>query len=271
MTRLYQEPPLGGDVAYDGTFDGLLSVVARAEQAGRIPLSVVRPGGAAQGGLFSTPAAVETDARVAADLEERIARRGEGGALRLLYRVVLSEQPGADRTAVRLALALLSHGRDVLEDVGFEPAFEGLRLSRMVSREVHRMHAFVRFGDLETPQTRADAERTYVSFVEPECDVLPLIGAHFKRRFPAMRWAILDARRHYGIVWNGERLSIQDDFPGAVWKQASRAQPSQSEQLWRAYFRSVDIPERRNPDLQRRHMPKRYWRYLPETTEIRGR
>ncbi len=184
---------------------------------------------------------------------------------------MLSEQPGADRTAVRLALALLSHGSDVLEDVGFEPAFEGLRLGRMVSREVHRMHAFVRFGDLETPDALTNEERTYVSFVEPECDVLPLIGAHFKRRFPAMRWAILDARRQYGIVWNGERLSIQDDFPDDVWNQANRSSPSHSESLWRAYFRSVDIPERRNPDLQMRHMPKRYWRYLPEAIEIRNR
>jgi probable DNA metabolism protein len=183
----------------------------------------------------------------------------------------VGERLGADRTAVRLALALLAHGRDVLEDVGFEPAFEGLRLGRMVSREVHRMHAFVRFGDLDAPDALSDADRTYVSFVEPECDVLPLIGSHFKRRFPAMRWAILDARRQYGIVWNGEWLSIQDDFPDAVWKQANRSQPSHSEALWRAYFRSVDIPERRNPYLQRRHMPKRYWRYLPEATEIRNR
>jgi probable DNA metabolism protein len=146
----------------------------------------------------------------------------------------------------------------------------------MVGREVHRMHAFVRFEQAEAaPLDRgglpvADPDAPYVAFVEPVCDVLPLAGDHFRRRFPAMRWAILDTRRRYGIVWDRERLSVQDAFSDELWRQAARPRVSQSEQLWRAYFRSVDIPERRNPDLQRRHMPKRYWRYLPETTEIRN-
>jgi probable DNA metabolism protein len=267
METPFAEYPLGESVVYDGTFDGLLCVVDRALRLERLPLTVDRGAGKVQGGLFGAVEQVPTDARIAADLEERLARSERGRALRLLYRVVLSEQPGCDRIAVRLGLALLRYGTSVLDDVGFEPAFEGQRLSRMVGREVHRMHAFVRFSDA----VEVDGEERYVAFVEPECDVLPLIGAHFKRRFPAMRWTILDTRRRYGLVWNGTALRIADDLPEALWRQAAAPRATESERLWRAYFRSVDVPERRNPDLQRRHMPKRYWRYLPEATEIRGR
>ena len=34
--------------------------------------------------------------------------------------------------------------------------------------------------------------------------------------------------------------------------------------MWRAYFRAVDIPERKNLRLHLRHVPKRYWPYLTE-------
>jgi hypothetical protein len=35
-------------------------------------------------------------------------------------------------------------------------------------------------------------------------------------------------------------------------------------ELWKLYFKAAENPARRNPDLQRRLMPRRYWRYLPE-------
>ena len=36
------------------------------------------------------------------------------------------------------------------------------------------------------------------------------------------------------------------------------------QELWKAYFKSVDIPERRNLKLHLQHVPKRYWKYLVE-------
>ena len=35
--------------------------------------------------------------------------------------------------------------------------------------------------------------------------------------------------------------------------------------LWKTYFRSTTIEERRNPKLQSRMMPKRYWKHILET------
>jgi probable DNA metabolism protein len=36
------------------------------------------------------------------------------------------------------------------------------------------------------------------------------------------------------------------------------------EELWRHYHRTINNESRNNPALQRRFMPKRYWKYLPE-------
>ena len=37
------------------------------------------------------------------------------------------------------------------------------------------------------------------------------------------------------------------------------------EDLWKNYFVSITIKERANPKLQKRMMPKRYWKNLTET------
>lgn len=39
--------------------------------------------------------------------------------------------------------------------------------------------------------------------------------------------------------------------------------------LWKTYFHSVDIPERRNLGLQMQHMPKRHWKHMVEMVGLR--
>jgi probable DNA metabolism protein len=37
--------------------------------------------------------------------------------------------------------------------------------------------------------------------------------------------------------------------------------------LWKSYFDSVNIKERKNPKLHLQHVPRRYWKYLSEKRE----
>ena len=37
--------------------------------------------------------------------------------------------------------------------------------------------------------------------------------------------------------------------------------------LWKSYFDSVNIPERKNMKLHLQHVPRRYWKYLSEKRE----
>ncbi|HEY3388941.1 MAG TPA: DUF4130 domain-containing protein, partial [Prolixibacteraceae bacterium] len=34
--------------------------------------------------------------------------------------------------------------------------------------------------------------------------------------------------------------------------------------MWKGYCQNIAIRERLNPKLQKQHMPKRYWKFLPE-------
>ena len=34
--------------------------------------------------------------------------------------------------------------------------------------------------------------------------------------------------------------------------------------LWQAFFKTIAIPDRKNPRLQKSNMPMKYWKYLVE-------
>lgn len=105
----------------------------------------------------------------------------------------------------------------------------------------------------------------FAALVSPRYDVLPLIRTHFERRYADQQWIIYDTRRHYGLFWDQEktgeiRFSGIEEGRGIDGERQDGAYPH----LWRKYFQSITIPERRNPKLHCRQLPSRYWKYLPE-------
>ncbi|HMR20318.1 MAG TPA: DUF4130 domain-containing protein, partial [Sphingobacterium sp.] len=84
-------------------------------------------------------------------------------------------------------------------------------------------------------------------------------------------WLIYDNKRKYGIHYD---LSAVTEV--TLGHQEAHALVSQShlveldpkdsmyERLWQSYFQSTNIEARKNLKLHLRHIPKRYWKYLPE-------
>ena len=103
--------------------------------------------------------------------------------------------------------------------------------------------------------------------------MLPVIAEHFASRYPALRWTIMDQNRGLALVHDTPAALLPPEAPATRIVPASSLPdlaPTPDERayqtMWRAYFRSVDIPERRNLKLHLRHVPKRYW---PDLTEKR--
>ena len=122
-----------------------------------------------------------------------------------------------------------------------------------------------------------DPDTLWLATARPEVHVLPLIGDHFATRYPAMRWAIVDDRRGLALLHDTPAAALADgEPPTRIVPAATLAglRPTDDERayqtMWRAYFRAVDIPERKNLKLHLRHVPKRYWPYLTEKREAVG-
>ena len=130
--------------------------------------------------------------------------------------------------------------------------------AKAVSREKHKMKAFVRFREV------ADGQGTvYVAWFEPEHDVLPQVAPFFVRRFAGMRWSILTPMR--SAHWDGAALQLGE---GA--RRADAPDGDALEDLWRVYYANIFNPARLKVGAMVKEMPVRYWKNMPEAALIPG-
>lgn len=129
-------------------------------------------------------------------------------------------------------------------------------LARSVGRDIHKMHAFVRFRELPARGER----RCFGAWFEPQHNTLEPGVAFFVKRFADMNWVIatpkLTARFEDG------HLSFEDGGP------QPHLPADASEALWATYFANIFNPARIKLDAMRSEMPKKYWKNLPETRLI---
>ena len=252
-------PPL--DYTYDGTFEGLLTVLFTVYDWRAAPNSI-QPEATAQAGLFAQPAHRETDEALATRVWDGLLRTMDAEARARLYHVFLSEDPDRELLIFRYVDLALRSDRDIAENYANADVRRVQRLAQMMFREKHRMEAFVRF--------EKTADELFHATIEPDMDVLPLIAAHFTKRYADQRWLIYDKRRHYGLYYDLTRTDVVqfESTAGAKSSTVSATVLDEREPLfrllWQAYFDHVNIPERKNLKLHRRHMPLRYWKYLSE-------
>jgi uracil-DNA glycosylase len=128
-------------------------------------------------------------------------------------------------------------------------------LAKNVRRDIHKMHAFVRFREVAT-----EGGTRFVAWFEPEHHVIEAGAPFFARRFSNMDWSILspEVSAHY----DGE-LSFG---PGAGRHEAP--DDDALEEMWRGYYAAIFNPARLKVAAMRSEMPRKYWKNLPEAQLI---
>ena len=158
-----------------------------------------------------------------------------------------------ERFALLYALLLrIKADRHALEDEA-DPLVRRVQgLAKAVRRDIHKMHAFVRFREIEG---------RFVAFFEPGHHIVRRAAGFFVNRFTNMRWSILTPE--LSIHWDGETLS---EGPGATRADAPAGDPL--EKTWRTYYASIFNPARLKVGAMLKEMPKKYWRNMPETSLV---
>jgi probable DNA metabolism protein len=249
------------DYAYDGSFEGLLTVLFTIYDRKSAPNSI-QPLGAVQGGLFAMPVQIDTDDVTAARVWEGLLRYMDKEARTRLFHTFLSEQPDRELLIFRYVDLAMRAGRDISDNYADDNVRRVASIAQQMYREKHRMEAFVRF--------EKTSDNLFHATIDPDFDVLPLIAPHFTKRYADQRWLIFDKRRRYGLYYDLQRTDIVEfESTGPQRNTAISATVLDEREplfklLWQSYFDHVNIPERKNMKLHRRHMPLRYWRYLSE-------
>lgn len=150
----------------------------------------------------------------------------------------------------------LQQNRALLEDAADKDVAQLDALAKAVRRDEHKMHAFVRFREVES-----ENGPRYVAWFEPQHHIVEETADFFVRRFAGMSWSIItpEASAH----WDGEALRIG---PGG--KRRDVPVDDARDEDWRIYYESMFNPARLKVAAMKREMPKHYWRNMPETERI---
>ncbi|OWU85337.1 DNA polymerase [Oceanicola sp. 22II-s10i] len=128
--------------------------------------------------------------------------------------------------------------------------------AKAVGRDIHKMHAFVRFRELPSDGPR----RAFGAWFEPDHPIVEAASPFFAGRFGDMDWVI--ATPTLTARFDAGRLSFSATPPD------QRPPEDATEDLWRAYYASIFNPARLMVSAMQSEMPRKYWKNLPEAALI---
>lgn len=247
---------------YDDTFDGLLTAIFEVYEYRFSDPEIVAGRNFYSENIFAEKHQVITEpskaARVLFKIEQNLGKSGCSDFLKLFF----SEHPKMEQLFFHAVKSSLQNpSQNIFQNLADDPIMEISKILKSMRREIHRMHAFIRFERLQ--------DDLYFAKIEPDFNVLPLIFKHFKARYADQRWMIVDLKRNFGVAYDlndidffvPEAHQIQEigNSSGYFHEEENHFQ-----KMWQSYFVRTGIASRKNIKLHIQHVPKRYWKYLTE-------
>jgi probable DNA metabolism protein len=245
---------------YDGTFEGVLTCVFEAFDRNQFPEQLL----AEDMMLFSTENhCVITDLQKADRVLWGLKKRLSAFAFQMLFTCWLSELKEVDMLLFRYICKSFKSSESIELNFSDADVFALSKIYKKVRNEAEKIRQFVRF--------QKTADKMYFAAIKPLYDVLPLVVNFFQNRFADQQWIIYDIKRSYALYYDLKKTEVArfDDLKmnrlnGKLHPDLLAEEEHCFQDSWRAYLHAISIKERRNPKLQKQHMPKRFWKYLTE-------
>lgn len=235
---------------YDNTFEGLLNCYY--EHLFLVPCSGIYKKESYQVSLIHSYREIETDSVQADKMFDIIKKQLSREALTNIYYCFLSDHQKKEEWIFQYLNLGFQMGRDFTKYHTHEAVLPLLEIVRKVKMESHRYLGFVRF--------RALGSILYSS-IHPSYNILPIIADHFANRFRSESFVIHDKNRNIAILYNKEHY-ITSPFQEEI--SSNLKEQDIYENLWKTYFKTMGIEERKNKKLQQNFVPLKYRKDLLE-------
>lgn len=249
---------------YDGSFYGMLSCVFEAFLKKEIPIQVLSGDDACLFGFKY----IETDEEKAKRILKAVLAKINSTALEYVKLSFLASIQGKEIALIHLLKDGFSKGSRFIELIrtGFTPVKSVVvggvknehikKLEKGISLltlEAQRFIQFVRFSEVDG---------ALVSIIEPEHNVLPLLADHFVSRFPNEKFLIYDKTHGLGLLYVDKEIKIEtiESFELPKFSQEEK----NYQKLWRLFYNTIAIQERKNERCRMNFMPKKYWKNMTE-------
>lgn len=236
---------------YDGSFEGFLCCIYnfyynRLKPTDIVPMYEYEPS-------FYQTVEVETDFEQAYKVKFAIEEQMGYENLNFLRECLLSCRKNKEMHMLYYAVKGFKIGGKIKNMLTDEDVNRLFKAHTHLERERRLYLGIVRFyksGDV------------YISCIQPQNRVLPLIAWHFCTRFSTQRFMIYDKTHGQALInSDGEnRIVFADDIRLPPPDENELA----TQKLWKGFYDAIAIKERYNPKCRMSFMPKRVWNNLPE-------
>lgn len=239
---------------YDGSFEGLLTCVfygytSKEEVKITCQSSYVPT-------LITQAVYIETEEDKFQRVYDSIENKLSSSTLRNVYYLYLSEVSGVEDLILKYLKLCYKYGDKINLAKNNDIIISVDKYCKRVSYESHRFTGFVRFKEI--------GPLTFYAPIEPDHNILPLLSSHFTKRFSDQHFIIHDVKREIALIYNKKEVTIAPLSKEKGETLTASSLNDNFEDLWKQFYKSVNIVERENPRCQKRMMPRRYWKHLTE-------
>ena len=235
---------------YDGSFDGLLTVIFKAYEH-KNEIIRVHPE-TEQLTLGLDDIHITTDFDEARRVEKTICKKLSKDFLHCIRTCFLSCEKNKDTVIVYSVYKAISSSEKIINSMDMY----GFLMRKMVRRVLNERHEYLgvlRFREMK--------DKTLFSTIEPKNNILPLLLSHFRNRMKKEKFAIFDKNRKMIAYYNTKNFElIFVKHPEIEWSNEEEEYSA----LWKTFHKSISIKERKNKKLQQSNLPKYFWKHLIE-------
>lgn len=249
----------------EDTFDGILTAVYEAWQHRGAQVNI-RVKGEYNYDIFSKYITVPVDFDKSEKVMKSIRDKISEEALAMVYNVACSIEEDKCSAILGLLISGFAQGASITETLTNPYVQRCYDIQRRVSNESHFFLEILRFEELPG--------KLLCARISPRANVMVYVMEHFSDRFPEENFVIYDEnRRICGIHERGCRYylrnSIDLDKMLTEYRERMGNIPDKIIEddyvdLWKVFFDSIAIEERKNSKLQRNNVPLLYRKHMTE-------
>lgn len=177
----------------------------------------------------------------------------------IIYYVYLSSEENKELIIYYFCLNAKKYKKRIIYRRDLKCVSEALRISDYVSHETHKYKGFVRFKELENKVLYAE--------IEPVNNILFLVSNHFAKRLKNEYWIIKDVKRNILSIYDKKKIIIVMDDEFVMSTDKVSQEENSVIDLWKVFYKTIGIKERKNDRCRMNFMPKRYWKYITEMSD----
>lgn len=234
---------------YDGSFDGLLSVIYTAVYSRITPCGI----GTEKDLQFTFDTRyidITTDKNHAKRVYDAIFQKIGSFGMRRLYYVFLSCNPQKDLVIYKYMMLGFKNGEITNSALSDDTVAAAYRIAENVSRETEKFRQFTRFSVMSWGVQYAK--------IAPNNNILPILMPFFIKRLKVIPFVLHDVTHNLCGVYDSKEWHLSSSEGLKPPEKSTREE--EIEKLWKTFFDSVAIKERANSKLQKQNMPSRYFK-----------